>query len=158
MSDPTACILWDNVQSEEHRIATQYAIAALDEADELREEVARLRGLISTPHTDDFLEAVRIEAAYQRERWGEEHDAHKTPGDWLWTLGYLVNKAVHDIRGKRLHHIVAGGALLLNWHRIERERATPAEAYGEHEFQGEGFDCEVCGEGALHYLHQDEEE
>lgn len=85
--------------------------------------VAELEALINTPHTGEFLEAVRLEAAHQRERWSEQ-DASKSPTDWLWTFGYLVNKAVHDVRGKRAHHIVAGAALLLNWHRqIEGEES-----------------------------------
>lgn len=83
--------------------------------------VAELEALINSPHTASFLEAVRIEAAHQRERWGEEHDKRKAPTDWLWTFGYMVNKAVHDVRGKRKHHIIAGAALLLNWHRLEGE-------------------------------------
>jgi hypothetical protein len=43
------------------------------ELDEAKREVARLSGLINNPHTVDFLEAVRCEAAHQRERWGAEH-------------------------------------------------------------------------------------
>ncbi|HYE39907.1 MAG TPA: hypothetical protein VEB23_08240, partial [Ramlibacter sp.] len=37
---------------------------------ELSGEVRRLRALINTPHTADYFEAVRLEAAHQQERWG----------------------------------------------------------------------------------------
>jgi hypothetical protein len=83
-------------------------------------EASRLRGLINTPHTDDFLQAVRLEATHQRERWGSEHDSGKTAPDWYWLLGYLAGKALEawkrDDRPKLLHHIVTAAAALLNWH------------------------------------------
>ncbi len=89
-----------------------------DEALELIEEVERLRNLINNPHTEEFLEAVRLEAAHQRERWGDEHDARKTDEDFYWTLGWLSGKAVRfENQEKRLHHIITSAALLLNWHR-----------------------------------------
>lgn len=47
---------------------------AMAERDALRVEVERLNGLINTPHTDDFMRAVPIEAAHQRVRWGEAKD------------------------------------------------------------------------------------
>lgn len=52
-----------------------------------------LEALLNTPKTDEFLEAVRIEAAHQVERWGIESDAGKTPWDWFWLVGYLAQKA-----------------------------------------------------------------
>lgn len=79
-----------------------------------------LDGLINTPQVDDFLEAVRTEAAHQCERWGTEHDAGKEPQDWFWLLGYLSGKAlasaVKDDRDKALHHTISSAAVLLNWH------------------------------------------
>lgn len=101
------------------------------ERDEARGEVERLTNLINTPHTVEFHESVQIEVAHQRDRWGDEHDERKSPADWLWALGYLANKAVHDVRGKRLHHIVASAALLANWYRIERERSWDHDGDGE---------------------------
>jgi hypothetical protein len=87
---------------------------------ELRREVADLRALINTPHTNNFLEAVRLEAVHQRERWGSEHDAGKTQADWFWLLGYLGQKALYAALAgdteKALHHTISSAAMLLNWH------------------------------------------
>lgn len=81
----------------------------------LRAEVEQLRNLINTPKVDDFLEAVRIEAAHQCERWGVDHDAGKADADWFWLVGYLAGKALHKPE-KRLHHIITTAAACLNWH------------------------------------------
>ncbi len=79
------------------------------------EELKRLNELINNPHTDDFLEAVRLEAAFQREHWGSAHDAGKTDADWFWLVGYLAGKALSKPE-KRLHHTVSTAAALMNWH------------------------------------------
>lgn len=100
-------------------------------------DLLRLDGLINNPHTDEFLEAVKLEAAHQRERWGTDHDAGKTDADWFWLVGHLAGKALHSgtqvevaqfnasYQGqesrrhhteKRLHHIITTAAALLNWH------------------------------------------
>jgi hypothetical protein len=84
----------------------------------LRAEVARLFALINTPHTDEFFEAVRLEAAHQIQRWGARHDAGKTAPDWFWLVGYLLGKALH-FPDKRKHHLVSSAAALLNWFRAE---------------------------------------
>ncbi len=78
---------------------------------------------INTPLATEFLTAVANEAAHQRARWGLDADNAKTPGDWFWLIGFLVGKALHDIRGKRQHHLVAAGAALLNW--LEAEQRVP---------------------------------
>lgn len=78
-------------------------------------EVERLQALINTPHTADFLEAVKLEAIHQRERWGSEHDSGKTDADWFWLVGYLAGKALHKPE-KQVHHIITTAAALLNWH------------------------------------------
>jgi hypothetical protein len=90
--------------------------------DELREllyerdaEIERLNGLINTPHTAEFLRAVKLEAVHQRERWGSEHDTGKTDADWFWLIGYLAGKALHKPE-KQVHHIITTAAALLNWH------------------------------------------
>ena len=84
-------------------------------------EVTRLRTLINTPHTATFLEAVKLEAAHQRERWGEEHDARKDAPDWYWLVGYLAAKALHAWKAgatlRLKHHVVTTAAACLNWHR-----------------------------------------
>ena len=80
----------------------------------------RLLALIHNPHTDDFLESVRTEAAHQRERWGTEHDAGKGAPDWFWLLGYLAGKALHAWKSgedeKLKHHVITTAAACLNWH------------------------------------------
>lgn len=91
---------------------------------ELAEKNARLlelEGRINTPHTADWFEAVRLEAAHQVERFGVQHDDGKNPQDWFWLLGYLSGKAVaaallgDDEKAK--HHTISSGAMLLNWFR-----------------------------------------
>lgn len=88
---------------------------------ELKAEVKRLRGLINTPHTDEWIEAVKLEAAHQIERWGTQNDEGKSPTDWFWLLGYLGGKAVwaatHGDAEKAKHHTISSGAVLLNWFR-----------------------------------------
>lgn len=88
---------------------------------DLLAEVSRLRALINTPRTDDFFEAVRIEAAHQIERWGVEHDAGKRSEDWIALVVYLLGKATNahydGDRDKLLHHVITLAASALNWHR-----------------------------------------
>lgn len=96
----------------------------LDEVDRLeadnaalRARVAELESRINTPHTSDFLEAVRLEAAHQLERWPDSHDAQKSDADWFWLIGWLAAKAVHaPSQEKRLHHIITTAAAAMNWH------------------------------------------
>lgn len=87
----------------------------------LVDEIGRLRAVLNTPELVDFGRAVVLEAAHQRERWGEAHDARKAPEDWFWALGYLAGKALHAARDgelqKALHHMISSAALLNNWHR-----------------------------------------
>ncbi|MET0439157.1 MAG: hypothetical protein ABW043_16860 [Devosia sp.] len=76
--------------------------------------------IINTPETADFMAGVPIEAAHQRERWGVDHDAGKTPFDWFWLIGYLAQKAADaacrgDIE-KAKHHTISTAAALANWH------------------------------------------
>jgi hypothetical protein len=100
--------------------------------------IAALESLINNPHTNDFLEAVRTEAAHQRERWGTDHDAGKSDAEWFWLIGYVAGKALNTpiakdleaigrsastpaeadavITHKRLHRIITIAAAALNWH------------------------------------------
>lgn len=86
----------------------------------LVQEVKRLRAERDTPHTANFLQAVKLEALHQRERWGADHDAGKAPHDWFWLLGYLSGKALAAAlagdKVKALHHTISSAAMLLNWH------------------------------------------
>lgn len=78
-----------------------------------------LRALISSPQTDEFISAVRAEAAHQRQRWGEAHDRSKSAENWYWLVGYLAGKALRAAitgdREKALHHCVSSGAALAQW-------------------------------------------
>lgn len=106
--------------------------AALDAKD------AEWNKKIDTPMTTEFLTAVALEAAHQRGRWGQAHDKEKTPADWFWLVGFLAGKALHDVRGKRAHHIVATGAALLNW--LECDSRKDAECKNGPTCLG----CVVC--------------
>jgi hypothetical protein len=92
----------------------------IDLIDDLRSEVERLRGLINTPETANFLEGVKREAAHQVERWGAAHDRQKSAEHWFWLVGYLAGKALHAVitgdREKALHHTISSAAALLHWH------------------------------------------
>lgn len=79
-----------------------------------------IREIINAPELHDFSSGVVLEAAHQRERWGSEHDAGKTPSDWFWLVGYLAGKALHSQTSgkidKALHHTISTAAALANWH------------------------------------------
>lgn len=81
-----------------------------------RDRVAELEALIDTPHTGEFFESIRLEAAHQAKRWGSDHDAGKAATDWFWLVGYLLGKAINK-PDKLKHHLVSSGAALLNWYR-----------------------------------------
>ena len=78
-----------------------------------------LEGLINTPEIDDFIKALPLEAAHQKERWGKEHDLIKNPFDWFWLVGYLAQKAATaQVAGdmeKARHHTISTSAVLFNW-------------------------------------------
>lgn len=94
----------------------------------LRAALQHLVGLVDTPHTADFLQAVPLEAAHQIKRWGVEHDEGKEPQDWFWVIGYLAGKCLraaldYERTGeerhleKAKHHTVSTAAVMLNWFR-----------------------------------------
>jgi hypothetical protein len=101
----------------EHLVQRDDARTELDQA---RAERDRLAGLINTPHVGEFFEAVRIEAAHQRERWGYEHDAAKHTEDWIALFVYLLGKAATAYwagnHAKLVHHVVTVAAVASNWH------------------------------------------
>lgn len=76
--------------------------------------------IINAPETADFMTAVPLEVAHQRERWGSGHDEGKTPYDWFWLIGYLSQKAAAAAVGgdmeKAKHHTISTAAALANWH------------------------------------------
>jgi hypothetical protein len=87
------------------------------ERDRLRMDYACLKALVDTPRADEFFASVKNEAAHQIARWGTEHDAGKADSDWFWLVGFLAGKAMHNVRDKKAHHIIATAAALLNWYR-----------------------------------------
>lgn len=92
---------------------------ARDRMRRLEAENDRLRDLIDRPSVAEWRDAVILEAAHQRERWGADHDARHGPDGWFWRLGYLSGKALAahlagDVE-KALHHTVSSGALLAHW-------------------------------------------
>ncbi len=119
-----------------------------------RAEVDRLTALINTPRTDDFFEAVRIEAAHQIERWGVEHDAGKRPEDWIALFIYLLGKATkahyNGDRPKLEHHVITAAAVALNWHRNMTGVSTAmrpgvAERWAACEEPAASDDVPACG-------------
>lgn len=97
---------------------------AKSELAEAEAESVRLNALINSPHVDDFIEAIKLEAAHQTERWDVESDAGKTPEDWMWLVAYLSTKATqaakYDDTDKYHHHIITAAAAILNWHQNAR--------------------------------------
>lgn len=96
------------------------AAALIVELRSAKQRAADLEKEINTPEIVDFVKAVQLEAAHQRQRWGTEHDAGKTTADWYWLLGHLAGKALfHLLAGnqeKGLHHIITTAAACANWH------------------------------------------
>lgn len=100
----------------------------LQTLDELVAENARLRAILNSPVTHNWIEGVRIEAAHQVERWPAGQDAGKSALDWFWLIGYLAQKATFAALAgdfeKAKHHTISTGAALLNWH-IHIQGGTP---------------------------------
>lgn len=75
---------------------------------------------INSPEVTDFIEGMKIEAAHQRERWGEAHDRSKSADNWFWLVGYLAGKALRSaILGNMdlaKHHTISAAATLYQWH------------------------------------------
>ena len=116
----------DDVMTADER-ALYAAHASLGEADSLvlcgiidrlSAALEAERAKVNTPHTVNFIEAVKLEALHQRRAWGTSHDAGKTDADWFWLIGYLAGKAINPSASaeKRLHHIITTAAVCLNWH------------------------------------------
>lgn len=98
----------------------QQAADFAQERDLYKEKAA----LLDKPEILDFVKAVVIEAAHQRSRWGSDHDEGKTDVDWLWLIGWLAGKAVHNPPSPdgrtaselQLHRIITVAAAACNWH------------------------------------------
>lgn len=95
----------------------------------------REQEILNTPEIEDFLKAVKIEAAHQKERW-QCTDPEKMDAEFFWLLGWLGGKAIHDPhdpddkrtpRERKLHRIIALAAAAFNWHEQVKAR-THGEA------------------------------
>ncbi len=124
----------------------------------LLDDVDHLYALVNSPQVDDFLEAVRTEAAHQVERWGEDDRAKKSDADWLWLMTYLSAKAIF---GKDLLNSDDGERLLDNYNRREvvawNGRTMPAIVASEarkitDRFLIAGFSADEDGRDK--YLHR----
>lgn len=119
----------EGIQRSSANYATECALSVFRQVliqidkhhDQNEARIKELETLINTPHTEDWLEAVPLEAAHQISRWGTSHDQGKEPQDWFWLLGWLSGKAVHAATigdtEKAKHHTISSAAVLLNWHR-----------------------------------------
>lgn len=106
----------------------------------LEAEVARLTAILNTPEVANFVKGVMLEAPHQRERYGADHNAGKTPLDWFWLIGYLAQKAataeMHGDADKAMHHTISTAAALANWH---------AAISGTNTHMRPGIDAEARG-------------
>lgn len=87
-----------------------------------------LHALINNPHTDEFLQAVKLEAAHQRDRWGDAHARGKSAENWFWLVGYLAGKCLRACitgdKAKALHHTISSAAALANWYEAIKRDTT----------------------------------
>lgn len=119
------------------RAATRLAFArdirsALAEITALRGQLADermehglLKELLSRPEIDEFYDGVVLEAAHQRQRWGDAHDRSKSAENWFWLVGYLSGKALRSAiegdQNKARHHTISSGAALFQWWKAIKE-------------------------------------
>ncbi len=108
----------------------------------LEAEIARLKAIIHTPESDDFLRGVSIEAEYQRTLHGVDDTAARFDWhQWFWVAGYLLGKALGCCKTgagngeKAKHHLVTTAALLMNWHNV----LTGKPAASVHSNSGKAF-------------------
>ena len=78
-----------------------------------------LKELLSRPEIDEFYEGIMLEAAHQRQRWGDAHDRDKSAENWFWLVGYLAGKAcrsaIEGDQAKARHHTISSAAALFQW-------------------------------------------
>ena len=110
--EAVARILEDEKKLE---LATKMCDSYAAENQRLSDEIERLKAIIHTPHTDEFMSAVSIEAEFQQQKWDSSHDGGKDVPDWFWLLGYLAGKAVRSPSpcarspsGSCWHHVCSG--------------------------------------------------
>jgi hypothetical protein len=95
-------------------------------ADE-RMEHDLLKELLSRPEIDEFEQGVILEAAHQRQRWGDAHDRSKSAENWYWLVGYLAGKALRSAiegdQAKARHHTISSAAALFHWWKAIKDQA-----------------------------------
>ena len=81
--------------------------------------------LLSRPEIDEFYDGVMLEAAHQRQRWGDAHDRSKSAENWYWLVGYLAGKALRSAvegdQAKARHHTISSAAALFQWWKAIKE-------------------------------------
>lgn len=122
---------------EDHSCPCPFSDDACPDHPSIEQRFERVMALLNVPDQEDFLRAAVTEAQYQRTRWTASDEA-KTDSDWFWLAGYLLGKALHDVRGKRVHHLTAAAAAIANWH-------AQAIARGEHMPQDRGDQKDHAG-------------
>lgn len=111
-------------------IATTIEVLFSPHADDQRTCCERaIFGRLNTPEMVDFLEAVKLEAAHQQERW-EKTDKFKDEAEWYWLIGWLGGKAITDphekadkrtAKERKQHRVITVAAAAYNWHRAIAE-------------------------------------
>ncbi len=83
---------------------------------------------INTPEIDDFIKAVKVEAAHQTEKWGAEEEAKKYHFDYALVLDKLKGKqaiAIWDRNAEKYkHHLITMAAVCHNVHRQIEKKGT----------------------------------
>jgi len=127
---------WESYQHDPE-LAGAWVRGILADGLDLITEVETLRAALDPTDDLPFIEQVQAEIAYQQTRWSAADDA-KTDSDWFWLVGYLVGKAFHDVRRKRVHHLVAAAAALGNWHAaaVKRGEHLPEERGDQSDHTG----------------------
>lgn len=84
------------------------------------EHLVSVADAVDGARTVDFIDAVKAEAAHQRDRWGADHDAGKRVEDWIALFTYLLGKLATAYwkgdKDKVLHHVITVAAVALNMH------------------------------------------
>lgn len=92
------------------------------------ESAHQLHDLVNNPHTAEFLAAVKLEAAHQRDRFGDAHDRGKSAENWFWLVGYLAGKCLRAVitgdQFKARHHTISTAAACANWFEAIKKDET----------------------------------
>lgn len=88
-----------------------------------------VENIINTPHTENFMEAVKIEMLHQVDRWGDEKD--KYPHHFQQVISYLNGKLMQAIWNKDVekykHHLITIAAVAGNAHLYFEDEGAQKE-------------------------------